>query len=369
MEPSGVIRFLLTIGLLAAACQAPSASSSPTAGASAGASSAPGSAAPGTAGPGTVAPGSQPPQTGPGALFHVVGSAPVITASMFSDRNSVLPGAVTPAADGTHHAWVIAFGRSPGTQEIHHLTSPDAVAWTEQADASLADLSAGLGNPGAMPTSVLEESDGWVMYFVGTLATGERGWDIWRATAPGPDGPWSRSDGPVFRRAAAGAWDAGALDFPTVIPTEDGYAMFYSAIPTLESSEGAVGLATSPDGVEWTRHGDPVAAAGLCGGFDDRAVHQPRVLVGGTGLYLVYAGYAGALDSRPGIGFATSIDGGLTWGCQWPASVIDPGELPAGEGVHTVNAFMRDDRPTLLIEWLRNGGSEDWLAHLGPRVP
>jgi hypothetical protein len=311
----------------------------------------------------------------------VVGSAPVITASMFTNRNAILPGAVTPAADGTYHAWVIAFGRAPGTQEIHHLTSPDAVAWTEQADASLAGLSEGLGNPGAMPTSVLEEADRWVMYFVGTLATGERGWDIWRATAPGPDGPWTRSDGPVFRRGAAGAWDAGALDFPTVIPAEDGYTMFYSAIPSLTSDEGAVGMATSPDGIAWTRHddpatteprlaeSDPVATPGLCGGFDDRAVHQPRVLVGSTGLYLVYAGYAGSLDSRPGVGFATSIDGGLTWGCQWPASVIDPSELPAGEGIHTVNAFMRADRPTLLLEWLRNGGSEDWLAHLGPRQP
>lgn len=362
MEPPGVIRFLLAAGSIAilAGCQTPAASSAPT--------PAPASAA-ATAAPATSGPSTPPAATGPGGLFHVVGSAPVLTASMFTDRSAILPGAITPAADGTYHAWVIAFGRSPGTQDIHHLTSPDATTWTEAADPSLAALSTGLGNPGAMPTSVLQEADHWVMYFVGTLASEERGWDIWRATAPGPDGPWTRSDGPVFRRGASGTWDAAALDFPTVIPTEDGYSMFYSAIPTLVSSEGSVGLATSSDGIEWTRHGDPVAAKGLCGAFDDRAVEQPRVVVGDNGLYLVYAGYAGDINTRASIGVANSVDGGLTWTCQWPASALDPSELPAGDGVHTINAFMRGGRLTVMIEWLRNGGSEDWLAHLGPRVP
>lgn len=360
MEPPGVIRSLVVTAILVAACQSPSASAGPTAAATAG--------APSTV-PTASAAATTPPATGPGALFHVVGSAPVLTAAMFPDRNAVLPAAITPAADGTYHAWVVAFAQAPGVQEIHHLTSTDAVSWTERSDASLSALSDGLGRPGALPASVLEEDDGWVMYLVGTLATEDRGWDIWRATAPGPDGPWARSATPVLRRGAEGTWDAGALDFPTVIPTDDGYAMFYSAIPTLVSAEGSVGLATSTDGIEWTRHGDPVATKGLCGGFDDRAVEQPRVLVGATGLYLVYAGYAGELSSRPGIGLASSLDGGLTWGCQWPATVLDTAELPPGDGVHTVNAFLRGDRVTLMIEWLRNGGSEDWLAHLGPRVP
>ena len=64
-----------------------------------------------------------------------------------------------------------------------------------------------------------------------------------------------------------------------------------------------------------------------------------------------------------------SVDGGLTWACQWPSSALDPAELPAGAGIHTVNAFLRDGRLAVMVEWLRNGGSEDWLAHLGPRVP
>lgn len=273
------------------------------------------------------------------------------------------------AVDGTYHAWVVAFADAPGTQDIHHLTSTDAVTWTEAVDASLAGLSDGYGRPGALPASVLQTDHGWVMYYVATLATEDRGWDIWRATAPGADGPWTRADEPVLRRGAAGAWDAGALDFPTVIPTADGYAMFYSAIPTLVSVEGSVGLATSVDGISWTRHGDPVVTPGLCGGFDERAIQQPRVIEGGDGLYMVYAGYAGDEMSRPGVGLATSTDGGTTWGCQWPGNALDSTGIPGGDGIHTVTAFTRGERLSLVVEWLSDGGTDDWLAQLGPREP
>jgi hypothetical protein len=261
----------------------------------------------------------------------------------------------------------VAFGDPPGTQEIHYLTSSDAVSWSEAPDASLAALSQGLGNPGAVPTSVLETADGWVMYLVGTLATEQQGWDIWRATADDPGGPWTRSAEPILRRGEAGSWDAGALDFPSVIATDEGYSMFYSATPATQSAEGSIGLATSADGLAWTKSDRPVAEPGLCGGFDERAVHQPRVVALADGLMMLYAGYAGALDSRPGVGFADSRDGGATWGCEWPANALELSELPAGDGVHTINAFLRGERLSLLVEWLADDGTDVWLAHLGPR--
>jgi hypothetical protein len=288
---------------------------------------------------------------------------------MFEDRGAILPGAIAVDGDGGYHAWVVAFGDPPGTQEVHYLASADAVSWSETADPSLAGLSEGFGNPGAIPTSVLETADGWVMYLVGALATEPQGWDIWRATAAGPGGPWTRSEEPVLRRGAAGTWDAGALDFPSVLATDPGYAMFYSAIPSNRSTEGSIGLATSPDGVAWTKADAPVAEAGLCGGFDERAIHQPRVVAVPDGLVMVYAGYAGDANSRPGVGFADSRDGGVSWSCEWPANALRVDELPPGDGVHTVNAFLRDGRLSVLVEWLSGGGTDVWLAHLGPREP
>jgi hypothetical protein len=317
-----------------------------------------------------------------GGLFHVVGSAPVIPRSMFQDRGAVLPGAITVDAEGGYHAWVVAFGDPPGTQEIHYLTSSDAVSWSESLDASLAALSEGFGNPGALPTSVLETADGWVMYLVAQLASERDSWEIWRAAAPAAAGPWTRSDAPVLARGPEGSWDGGGLDFPTVIATDEGYTAFYSGIPSTQRETGAIGMATSTDGIAWVKRddpattdaayaeSDPVAGPGLCGGFDDRATHQPRVVATQDGLVMVYAGYTGAPGALPAaVGFADSRDDGLTWACEWPSNALRLDELPPGDGVHTVNAFLRDGRLSVLVEWLSGGGTDVWLAHLGPREP
>jgi len=266
-------------------------------------------------------------------------------------------------AEGTYHAWVIAFADAPGTQDVHHLTSTDARTWTLQVDDSLGDLSDGLGEAGALPASVVQVGDEWAMYLTGTLATEEQGWDIWVATAPGLDGPWIRSEEPVLRRGEAGAWDAGGLDFPTVIAGEDGYEMFYSGIPAAETTAGSVGHATSEDGFAWTKDDDVIVEPGICGGFDERAILQPRVLLTATRYLMAYAGYAGDTSSRPQVGYADSLDG-LNWSCEWPAPALDTSTL-TGEGVHTIAAFQFGNDPALLVEWLANGGTDVYLAEFG----
>ena len=341
--------------IVVAGCQAPAATSGPTEGPSAPRGGAPTAAA--TAAPSVADAG----------LFRIVGDAPIIARGMFPDRGAVLPAAVTAAADGTYHAWVVAFADTPGTQDVHHLTSPDGVTWTEVPDPSLQGLSAGLGNPGAFPTSVFADGEGWVMYFTGTLATEREAWEIWRATAPGPDGPWTRLEEPVLQRGPA-EWDAGTLDFPTVLRTDEGYVMFYSGVPTTDRESGAIGRATSEDGITWTKGDAPVIEPGLCGGFDTRATHQPRVVVQPDRLVMAYAGYAGAPGELPGVGYADSVDGGLTWACEWPSDVLDTTGLPAGQ-VHTINAFQRGERVSLLVEWLAGGGTDVWLADLGLAAP
>jgi hypothetical protein len=310
------------------------------------------------------------------AIFHIADDSPVIARSIVPDRGAILPGAVTVGSDGMYHAWIVAFGDPPGTQDIHHVTSSDAVTWTLQLDDSLANLSDGLGNPGALPASVVEADDGWAMYLTATVATEQEGWDIWRATAPGPDGPWTRGEAPVLRRGPAGAWDAGGLDFPAVVAVEGGYEMFYAGIPSIQRETGSIGRATSTDGIDWTKDddaettdeafadSDPVVEPGLCGEFDDRAILQPRVLSTANNYVMAYAGYSGDINTRPEIGYADSLDGGLTWACEWPHPALDTSAL-TGTGVHTIAAFQVDGYPALLVEWLADDGTDVWLAEFG----
>jgi hypothetical protein len=353
MEPPGATVFRRSLVICAAfalvACAGPPGSTpSGVSSPSPGATEAVGSRSAGA----TSAPG----------LFRLVGAEPVIARATFEGRGAVLPAAITRAEDGTYHAWVIAFAELPGIQELHHLASADAIAWTEREDPSLEALSEGLGNPGALPGSVLETGSGWVMYYVGTPATEREAWEIRRATAPGPDGPWTPGGPPVVTRGPAGAWDAGGLDFPAVFAADDGFAMLYSGIDPADREGGWIGLATSSDGIAWTKRPEPVVAPGLCGAFDSRAIQQPRAIVDGDRLILAYAGYHGTRDTRAQVGLAESRDLGRTWRCLWPSNALDPDGLPAGGFVHTLTAFRRGDRPALLLEWLAGQGTDVWLA-------
>ena len=182
MEPSGVdlsttssafskrVQSFVALAAAALVACSPAASSAPTPVVTVGSSTAPAA--------------STEPTTGSRAIFHIAGESPVIPRSIVPERGAILPGAVTVESDGTYHAWIVAFGDPPGTQDIHHLTSLDGITWTLQLDDSLAGLSEGFGNPGALPTSVLETEDEWAMYLTATLETEADGWDIWRATAP-----------------------------------------------------------------------------------------------------------------------------------------------------------------------------------------
>lgn len=374
MEPSGVdlsttssafskrVQSFVALAAAALVACSPAASSAPTPVATVGSSTAPAA--------------STEPTTGSRAIFHIAGESPVIPRSIVPERGAILPGAVTVESDGTYHAWIVAFGDPPGTQDIHHLTSSDGITWTLQLDDSLAGLSEGFGNPGALPTSVLETEDEWAMYLTATLETEADGWDIWRATAPAADGPWTRSGEPVLRRGPAGAWDAGGLDFPAVVFNGESYEMFFSGVPSVQRETGSVGRATSADGIEWTKdddaettddafaESDPVVAPGLCGGFDERAIHQPRVLSTANNYVMAYAGYAGDINARPQIGYADSLDGGVTWACEWPDPALDTSGL-TGTGIHSIAAFLIGENPALLVEWLANDGTDVYLAEFG----
>jgi predicted GH43/DUF377 family glycosyl hydrolase len=73
-----------------------------------------------------------------------------------------------------------------------------------------------------------------------------------------------------------------------------------------------VGYATSPDGLTWTKHAsNPVLDVGPTGAFDDEQVAEPRVTRIGGGYRMYYTG-ANANSRRKSLGMATSADG-ITW--------------------------------------------------------
>jgi predicted GH43/DUF377 family glycosyl hydrolase len=71
-----------------------------------------------------------------------------------------------------------------------------------------------------------------------------------------------------------------------------------------------IALARSLDGVQWTRHGQPVLAPGPLGTFDERGVSDPYVIRAGDFFYLFYTGIDRARRQR--LGLARSRDG-IAW--------------------------------------------------------
>lgn len=123
---------------------------------------------------------------------------------------------------------------------------------------------------------VLRGPDGvWRLYYVGAGTT------VGVGLLTSPDGEtWTPyPDNPVFERDL-NSWDQGLLD-PAVLYVDGRYLMWYSGFKEpldLSSTPISIGLATSDDGITWTRHqGGPVIQPGSAGSWNDLRVASPSV--------------------------------------------------------------------------------------------
>ncbi len=110
----------------------------------------------------------------------------------------------------------------------------------------------------------------------------------------GPSEPWEGgSDGEIS---------------PNSILVEDGlYRMWYHSFG--EDRRRRIGYAWSPDGVNWTKHPEPVLDVGPEGAWDDGLVCEPRVFRVDRGYILFYMGKQLAFSFSYGLGIARSADG------------------------------------------------------------
>ncbi len=123
---------------------------------------------------------------------------------------------------------------------------------------------------------------------------------------------WEPRPGPVLGRGAAGEWDGVDALNPSVIRGAQGYFNFYSGF---DGKTWHTGLATSADGIQWTKAGKGISPEGWEG--DYIAANGAALQVDGEFLYWYQAG------KMPRIGLARSKDG-RTWS-KHPQAVLDVG--------------------------------------------
>jgi hypothetical protein len=174
--------------------------------------------------------------------------------------------------DGT---WVLYFytvgnfpASNPSDFAIGRATAPDPMGpWTIHPEAVLLPGSEGAWDAGQVTApSVVRTEDGYVMYYGGSepngipligMATSADGITWAKYDDPATtEAPFAESD-PIFVTGEAGAWDAALVLQPSVVVTPDGWVLSYKSMAMMGSPrDQAYGLATSPDGLHWTRYAE-----------------------------------------------------------------------------------------------------------------
>lgn len=147
--------------------------------------------------------------------------------------------------------------------------------------------------------------------------------------SPAGSSNWTRARAsPVLSPSSTGTdWDGFMIGSPSVVKIGSTFHLFYEGLSG-STWRYAIGHATSSDGLAWTRAGaSPVLSAGAAGAWDAGGVRYPVVHHDGTTWRLWYQGIGGS--GSLAIGLATSTDG-LTWTRSGSAPVITDGSLISG---------------------------------------
>ena len=195
---------------------------------------------------------------------------------------------------------------------LGYATSPDGIHWTKYP-----------GNPIFGPGTAAWEVGGPVGCTVMPVQGGYKMWygaydaayeDSRIGYATSVDGiSWKRDtvNNPVLNIGASLRWDDKSVQSPNVLHIGDSYYMWYSAQNDSGTIE-ATGLATSSDGVQWTRNeGNPVLVPSS-GGWDTDFAAVGTVLLSGNTFHMWYDGTISPIDVYlVRIGHATSLVDGI----------------------------------------------------------
>jgi hypothetical protein len=312
-------------------------------------------------------------------FFDVYAGSPIVSHGpdgAWDDRYTD-PGAVI-FYNGMFHMFRNGFRNWPAEVQIGYVTSPDGLTWTEQGDTPvLYTKDVPYAKVAALASSVLVEADGtWVLYFYTKDDLNSPAGVIGRATASQPTGPWQVDAQPVLRPGSPGSWDDAQTRAPHVVKTDVGYFMYYGGID--QRGREMIGLATSRDGITWTKYddpattaapfaeSDPVLSVGGLRDWDAGLVFQPSVNRTPEGWLMIYKGTNAIGSVDFGLAIATSQDG-IHWTRFKQNPVLKASVIPSAVNFWFTNSVYQNDTLYLFWEIERAGHTDIFVAtHTGP---
>jgi predicted GH43/DUF377 family glycosyl hydrolase len=153
---------------------------------------------------------------------------------------------------------------------------------------------------------------------------------------------------PVLNVEAPGSWDDTAVGDPYIVQFGNTLYLYYLGMNSQDVQ--LLGVATSTDGINWTRVAGPLLPQGGATDFDAHGQGEPAVVYSAPFYYMLYVGRS-PTEFRD-IGWAVSSDG-INWTKQsqglipanlrqaWDSQVIcDPTILPTGNNDGTFNVWF-----------------------------
>jgi len=145
---------------------------------------------------------------------------------------------------------------------IGYATSEDGLHWTKYESNPVLEADLSLSPGGFLFAVPLVEGDTWVLYLTTGQTPGQWGGKVLRATAPAPTGPWAVDSQPILEPGGFADWDHSIYP-SSLVRTESEYVLYYLGASSSSSITIALGRATSPDGITWTKYDNPATTDAL----------------------------------------------------------------------------------------------------------
>ena len=284
---------------------------------------------------------------------YIPGSNPILEPNALNDWESTdVRDPYVVEFDGLYYMFYAGQDLN-GAPSIGYATSENGRKWyrTDQ-NPILSGSGSGFDGYGVTAPVVRVENGLWVMYYAALETEGGRSTSIGRATAESPDGPWTRSEAPIFKTSESPAWDSLSLTTGSVVDVNGRMRLYYSGFS--EDGQIGIGYAESANGITWAKRSEPVMTGANPGEWDE-IVYAPFVQVHDGMWEMFYHGdpISSRSSNEIGLGLATSTDG-VNWIHASESFLVS---REAGRFPHTPAAFTMGDFIYVYYASVASGGT------------